>query len=97
MISKVYNSIVSYINDNEKRDVYQVEFKIQSKTGILHFSCVNQINTKKGFFPTRRILAKLYGEHISNSIKSLRKTHGSVVVVEIKCKIGTFKRKHIEK
>lgn len=93
MISKIYNYINKFIKNNEKRDLYQVKIIVQSKKGVFYFMFNSQMDTKKGYFLRRREIAKAYGRHISRTIKEEPRFKGSIVVVDIICKIGTFKRK----
>lgn len=87
--------IKKYLYDNEKRDVYQIQVKAIKK-GVLKFDFFIRINVTKSFYPTRRLVAKLYGKNIEEQIKLNKINKNCKIEVIILSKIGTFKRKNIK-
>ena len=87
--------IKKYLYDNEKRDVYQIQVKAIKK-GVLKFDFFTRINVTKSFYPTRRLVAKLYGKNIEEQIKLNKINKNCKIEVIVLSKIGTFKRKNIK-
>lgn len=86
--------IKRYLYNNKKRDIYQIRIKAFKNDKVL-FNFYDRIAIDSKVFPTRRLIAKFYGNQISNHIKKYRSFKGCKIEVIIITKIGTFKRKQL--
>lgn len=90
---KILNKIKCFLRDNRKIDVYRCEI-ILSKNHDDKITMRRTFLIAKGFYPSRRKIAKTFEDEIKKHIFNCN-LYNSIVVVHIICKIGTFKYKVI--
>lgn len=92
---KILEKIKQFIRNNRKVDCYSCEI-ILSKSHKDEVTMRRTFIIAKGFYPHRRKVAKTFEEHIKKHIHNLNLCN-AIVIVNIVCKIGTFKYKETQK
>ena len=88
------DKINQFLYRNIKRDYYSVKIEgCKNNTCLFNFS-VN-INVKRGKYPSRRNIAKYYGNDIAKHIHKYPQNKGCKITVTIITKIGSFKPKDV--
>lgn len=88
------DNIKQFLYRNIKRDYYSVKIKgYKNNTALFVFNV--DVDVKSGKYPSRRDIAKYYGNDIAKHIHKYPQFKGCSITVTIITKIGSFKPKDV--